>query len=374
MKLWTKPLSRIMIALSVFSVSGCFVNEVKVSGSLEPTSLGLSPNILLQNTTSINDQDLDTTAFVDVVPSLLIDVTADCSAIPELDFSPAVGEVILDGRVLTAASSWCVEPTYAQVLKTQYAQAMSALGISNADIFKSCTDTETCENLKVAIFVLTDNVTGESFGMQLELLSETNTSDPYLTLLTIVGEGKLEYYGEVISGTTVTVSPISQMTSSVDALASIDIQSLDISGKDQKALARTIEKGAISQLEKTTLPEYWTDNNTLTELGGDVVFAAVANAVRKIAKATALLDGGSSDPSILALLGTLNELQANLAASMRALAADRIVEAQAANGDVVSIATAITQLTVGDAFVDAGKYAKGINEYSASWNGLSGTF
>ena len=365
MKLGTKILSRIMIVLSVFSVSGCFVNEVKVTGSLAPTSLGLSSNILLQNTTSINVQGLDVSAFVDVVPSLSIDVTADCSAITELDFSPAVGEVLIDGRVLTAASSLCVEAAHADFLKNGYAQAMSANDMSNADILKSCTDTGTCENLRIAIFVLTDNITGESFGMQLELLSETNTSDPYLTLLTIVGEGKLEYYGEVITNTTVTVSPISQMTSAIDTLSSLDIQGLAISNKDQKALTRTLEKGAIRQLEKTTLPEYWSNDNTLTELGGDVVFAAVANAVKKIAKARGLLDEGSSDLSILALLGTLNEIQANLAASMRALAADRIVEAQAANGNKGSILTAITQLAAGDDFVDAGKYAKGINENSA---------
>ena len=81
MKIWTKTLSRIMIVLSVFTVSGCFVNEVKVTGSLAPTSLGLPSNILLQNTTTINVQDLDITNLVGAVSSLSIDISADCSAI-----------------------------------------------------------------------------------------------------------------------------------------------------------------------------------------------------------------------------------------------------------------------------------------------------
>ncbi|MEH6456254.1 MAG: hypothetical protein V7749_08020, partial [Cocleimonas sp.] len=335
----------------------------------------LSTNILLQNTSSINVQELDVSAFVEVVPSLSIDVTADCSAITELEFSPAVGEVILDGRVLSATSSLCVEATYAQVLKTQYAQVLSAQGMSNADVFKSCTVTETCENLRIAIFTLSDNATGESYGMQLELLSETETSDPYLTLLTIVGEGKLEYYGEVISGTTVTVSPISQITSSLATLASLDIKGLDIKKKDQKALEKRLQKkGATRALNKALKPKFWSSETTLTERGGDVVFKKVANAVKNISKAKKLLDDQSSDPSALALLDTLNELQASLAGSMRALAADRIAEAQAANGNQGSIEMAITQLADGDAFVDVSKFDKAIKSYGDSWNELSGAY
>ena len=124
MKKLNRALSRIMIVLSVFTLSGCFVNEVKVTGTLAPTSLGLSSNILLQNTTTIDFTDLDTTNAVGTVSSLSIDITADCSAIDlsteMMDFAPAVGEVNLDGRVLTAVNGLCVEPTYAQSQKAHY--------------------------------------------------------------------------------------------------------------------------------------------------------------------------------------------------------------------------------------------------------------
>ena len=135
-----------MIVLSVFTLSGCFVNEAKVTGSLAPTSLGLPSNILLQNTTTINVQDLDTTNIVGDVSSLSIDISADCNAIDlsseMMDFAPAVGEVNLDGRVFTAVNSLCVEPTYAQSQTALYAQAVSAKRMSNSDFFKSCTDTD----------------------------------------------------------------------------------------------------------------------------------------------------------------------------------------------------------------------------------------
>jgi len=304
------------------SVSGCFVNDVNVTGALAPTSLGLSPNILLQNTTTINITELDTTDFVDDVSSLSIDITADCSGIEEMDFSPAVGEVNLDGRVLTAVSGLCVEATHAQALKPLYAEALLEQVMNYDDIFKSCTDTVACENLRIAIFILTDDDTGESYGMQLEFLSETESSAPYLTLLTIVSENKIEYYGEVTTSTN--ISAYSQITSAISTLLSLDIDGLNTSEKNKKKLTKDLkDKGAIKDLEKALKPKYWSEENTLTEKDGEKAFEEVAKAVKDISKAKGRIDDESSDPSILALLDSLNEIEANLIESMRGLAVNR---------------------------------------------------
>ncbi len=375
MKSCTKILSRILIVLSVIAVSGCFVNEVKVTGSLAPASLDLPSYINLQNEPTINVKEYDASNVVKDVSSLLIDLKADCSAIDNssegLGFVDAGGTVELDGRKLTAVSSMCVEATYAQDKKDLYAQVISMQGMNYAAFFKSCTNTVACENLRIAIFILTDGT--NDYGLQLELLSETESSDPNLTLLTLVSDDKVEYYGEVVTSTS--ISPVSQMTLAIETLSLLDIQGLDISNKDQKALTKDLqEKGATKELEKALKPEYWSDENTLTEKGGDKVFAAVAKAVKKISKAAGLLDEGSSDPSIEALLETLNDLEAILADSMRALAADRIEEATAAKGNESRIATAITQLADGDELVAASKLDKGIKKYSASWNELSGAY
>lgn len=371
MKLCTMTLSRIMIVLSVFTLSGCFVNEVKVTGSLEPSTLGLSDNILLQNTTTINVTDLDTTNFVENVSSLSIDITADCNAIDlssEMSgFAPAVGEVNLDGRVLTAVNGLCVDDIYAESQKALYAQALSAQGLSNDFVFKSCTGSDTCENLKIAIFILED-VNNNTYGLQLEMLDGTATTES-LTLLTLVGDGKLEYYGQVISNTN--ISSFNQIETAISTLLSLDIDVLDISNKKKKRLTKNLqEKGAVKDLEKALNPKNWSDENTLSEKNGDKVFTSVAKAIKKVLKAKKRLANESNDPSIQALLTTLNEIEANLTESMRALTANRIAEAQAANGNEKDIAKAIKQLEKGDAFVGAGISNKGIKKYRSSWRKL----
>ena len=372
MKLWTKTLLRIMIVLSVFSVSGCFVNGVKVTGSLAPISHGLSPNILLQNTTTINVQGLDTANLVDAVSSLSIDINADCSATDMstemISFAPAVGEVNIGGRVLTAVNSLCVEATYAESQKALYAQALSAQGMSNDQFFKSCTDTVTCENLGIAIFILEDS-NNNTYGLQLEMLGETETSAP-LILLTLVGDGKLEYYGEVIPSTTSISSQISAVFTTL--LLSLDIEGLNTSEKNKKKLTKDLQGKQVTKgLEAAMEPEYWANDNTLTEAGGDKVFKDIANAMKKISKAKALVEDASMSTM---LLDTLNELEANLIESMRALADNRIAEAVAAEGNAGQIATAISDLAKGNTQVNEEKIDKAIKSYGDSWNELSGAF
>ncbi len=376
MKPCTKILSRIMIVLSVFSVSGCFVNEAKVTGSLAPTSLGLPSNILLQNTTTINVQDLDITNIVGAVSSLSIDISADCSATnvsaDMMAFAPASGEVNLDGRVFTAVNSVCVEPTYAQSQIALYAGAVAAQGMSNSDFLKSCTGTDTCENLRIAIFILED-ANKNTYGLQLEMIGETETSAP-LTLLTIVGDGKLEYYGEVITSTP-SPSPNSQISTAIETLLSLDIDGLNTSKKNKKKLEKDLQgKKVIKELEEALKPKYWSSENTLTEAGGDKVFKGIAKAMKTISKAKDKIIGESNDASIAALVETLNDIEASLVESMRTLAADRIAAAQAANGNAGQIATAMVDLAKGDAHVIAGKFDKAIKSYGDSWNELSGAY
>ena len=86
-------------------------------------------------------------------------------------------------------------------------------GMSNADFLRAVLIQITCENLRIAIFILTD-CNNNTYGLQLELLGETATSAP-LTLLTLVGEGKLEYYGEIITSTP-SPSPNSQISTAID--------------------------------------------------------------------------------------------------------------------------------------------------------------
>ena len=376
MKIWTKTLSRIMIVLSVFSVSGCFVNEVKVTGSLAPTSLGLPSNILLQNTTTINVQDLDITNLVGAVSSLSIDISADCRAIDlsteMMGFAPAAGEVNLDGRIFTAVNSLCVESTYAQSQTALYAGAVEVQGMSNDQFLKSCSGTDTCENLRIAIFILEDS-NNNTYGMQLELLGETATSTP-LTLLTIVGDGKLEYYGEIITSTP-SPSPNSQISTAITTLLSLDIDGLNTSKKNKKKLEKDLQgKKVIKELEEALKPEYWSSDNTLTEAGGDKVFKGIAKAMKTISKAKDKIIGESNDVSITALVDTLNDIEASLVDSMRTLAAERIAAAQVANGNAGSIASAMVDYAKGEAEVIAEKFDKAIKSYGDSWNELSGAF
>ena len=112
----------------------------------------------------------------------------------------------------------------------------------------------------------------------------------------------------------------------------------------------------------------------MTEAGGDKVFKDIADAMKKISKAKATIEDESNDASISALLDTLNDIEASLVESMRALAADRIAAAQAANGNAGQIATAMLDLTKGDTQVIAGKIDKAIKSYGDSWNELSGAF
>jgi len=375
MKPWTKILSRSMIVLSVFTLSGCFVNEVKVTGSLAPTSLGLPSNIFLQNTPTINVQDLDTTNPVDDVSSLSIDLTADCSATyvsPQMmGFAPAVGEVKLDGKQFTAVSSLCVEPTLAQIFIVPNTQDIAANGMSNSDFLKSCTGTDTCENLRTAIFIITDGT--NDYGLQLELLGETETSDP-LTLLTLVSEGKLEYYGEIITSIP-SPSPSSLISSGMTTLLSFDIAALDASKKTQSTLTKTLQSNAVTKaLDVIMDPQYWSSDNTLNEAGGDIVFTTVANAMKKILTAKAEIAGDTTDISILDLLDTLNDIEAMLIESMRLLTANRIAAAEAANGNAGQLATASLLLAEGDGSVTAGKTDKAIKRYGDAWNELSGAF
>ena len=213
-----------------------------------------------------------------------------------------------------------------------------------------------------------------TYGLQLELLGETATSAP-LTLLTLVGEGTLEYYGEIITSTP-SPSPNSQISTAIETLLSLDIDALNTSKKNKKSLTKNLQdkKGATKGLDGALKEQYWTIDNTLTEAGGDKVFKSIADAMKKISKAKATIEDESNDASISALLETLNDIQASLVESMRALAADRIAAARAANGNAGQIATAMLDLTKGDAQVIAGKIDKAIKSYGDSWNELSGAF
>ena len=193
-----------------------------------------------------------------------------------------------------------------------------------------------------------------------------------LTLLTLVGDGKLEYYGEIIPSTT---SISSQISSVFTALLSLDIEALNTSEKNKKKLTKNLQGKQVTKgLEAAMEPEYWSNDNTLTQTGGDKLFKLVADAMKKIIKAKKEIQDETNDDSILVLLNTLNDTEAKLIESMRALAADRIAAAQAAKGNTGQIATARLDLTKGDAHVIAGKIDKAIKSYGDSWNELSGAF